>query len=176
MTASAADNRKYIRKTTLPLHYPPQGFCSCDHLHINHSLCTKLTQEIYDAVQVRYGNIAKQSHDTQQFRNPNSVEDSLARAFGYSSEDLVSLPEKANLGVSCGNPVAVAGIKEVRIPTNVSLRLLEKNLKKPDSEDIVAWLNSCCGVAKESVRLPAGEFADVDFNAWVGESYLFLTL
>jgi arsenite methyltransferase len=100
-----------------------------------------MTQEIYNAVQVRYGNIAKQSHDTQQFRNPNSVEDSLARAFGYLAEDLVSLPEKANLGVSCGNPVAVAGIKEVRIPTNVSVRLLEKNLKKPDSENIVAWLN-----------------------------------
>ncbi|KAI9036915.1 uncharacterized protein KD926_001159 [Aspergillus affinis] len=47
-----------------------------------------------------------------QFSNANSVEDSLARAFGYSAEDLASLPEKANLGVSCGNPVAVAGIKE----------------------------------------------------------------
>ncbi|CEL00930.1 hypothetical protein ASPCAL00522 [Aspergillus calidoustus] len=71
-----------------------------------------MTQETYNTVQVRYGNIAKQSHDTQQFSNANSVEDSLARAFGYSEEDLASLPEKANLGVSCGNPVAVAGIKE----------------------------------------------------------------
>ncbi|KAL2836029.1 UbiE/COQ5 family methyltransferase [Aspergillus pseudodeflectus] len=71
-----------------------------------------MTQETYNAVQVRYGNIAKRSHDTQQFSNANSVEDSLARAFGYSEEDLASLPEKANLGVSCGTPVAVAGIKE----------------------------------------------------------------
>lgn len=80
-----------------------------------------MTQQTYNAVQVRYGSIAKQSHNTQQFSNANSAEDSLARAFGYSAEDLASLPEKANLGVSCGNPVAVARIKEVSIPTKVSL-------------------------------------------------------
>ncbi|KAL4805150.1 S-adenosyl-L-methionine-dependent methyltransferase [Aspergillus unguis] len=66
-----------------------------------------MTQEIYNEVQARYGSLAKQSNDAQQSSNAN-----IARAFGYSAEDLVSLPETANLGVSCGNPVAVAGIKE----------------------------------------------------------------
>lgn len=37
-----------------------------------------------------------------------------AEAFGYSPEDLANIPEGANLGLSCGNPLAIAGLKEVR--------------------------------------------------------------
>ncbi|KUJ06559.1 putative UbiE/COQ5 family methyltransferase [Mollisia scopiformis] len=36
----------------------------------------------------------------------------VAESFGYSTDDLASVPEGANLGVSCGNPLAVAGLKE----------------------------------------------------------------
>ena len=36
----------------------------------------------------------------------------LARAVGYSDEDLQALPEGANLGLSCGNPIALAGLRE----------------------------------------------------------------
>jgi arsenite methyltransferase len=36
-----------------------------------------------------------------------------AAAFGYSPEDLANIPEGANLGLSCGNPLAIAGLKEV---------------------------------------------------------------
>ena len=36
-----------------------------------------------------------------------------AAAFGYSPEDLASIPEGANLGLSCGNPLALAALKEV---------------------------------------------------------------
>ncbi|KAH8748365.1 S-adenosyl-L-methionine-dependent methyltransferase, partial [Hyaloscypha sp. PMI_1271] len=35
----------------------------------------------------------------------------VAESFGYSAEDLAGIPEEANLGVSCGNPLAVAGLK-----------------------------------------------------------------
>ncbi|KAH7407966.1 putative UbiE/COQ5 family methyltransferase [Cadophora sp. MPI-SDFR-AT-0126] len=35
----------------------------------------------------------------------------VAQSFGYTTEDLAAIPEGANLGVSCGNPFAIAGIK-----------------------------------------------------------------
>ena len=35
----------------------------------------------------------------------------LALAFGYSAEELASLPEGANLGLSCGNPQAIAELE-----------------------------------------------------------------
>jgi len=36
--------------------------------------------------------------------------DDVARAVGYATEDLASLPEGANLGLSCGNPTALAAL------------------------------------------------------------------
>jgi len=35
----------------------------------------------------------------------------LARGIGYSQEDLSILPDGANMGLSCGNPTALAGLK-----------------------------------------------------------------
>ncbi len=35
----------------------------------------------------------------------------VAEAFGYSAEDLASIPAGANLGLSCGNPLAFASLK-----------------------------------------------------------------
>lgn len=37
---------------------------------------------------------------------------SVAQAFGYSSEELTAIPAEANMGLSCGNPVAVANLRE----------------------------------------------------------------
>jgi arsenite methyltransferase len=37
--------------------------------------------------------------------------DKLARELGYSVEELKALPEGANMGLSCGNPAALAGLK-----------------------------------------------------------------
>ena len=37
--------------------------------------------------------------------------DKLARELGYSKEELLALPEGANMGLSCGNPAALAALK-----------------------------------------------------------------
>lgn len=48
---------------------------------------------------------------------PNA--DAVARAIGYSTSELVSVPEGANLGAGCGNPAALARLR----PGNVVLDL-----------------------------------------------------
>jgi SAM-dependent methyltransferase len=35
----------------------------------------------------------------------------VAEAFGYSPEELASIPDQANMGLSCGNPVALAHLR-----------------------------------------------------------------
>jgi SAM-dependent methyltransferase len=35
----------------------------------------------------------------------------VAQAFGYSPEELASIPAEANMGLSCGNPTATAHLK-----------------------------------------------------------------
>src|SRR5205807_7785406 len=36
----------------------------------------------------------------------------VAEAFGYSPEELASIPAEANMGLSCGNPTATANLRE----------------------------------------------------------------
>src|ERR1044071_2696074 len=36
----------------------------------------------------------------------------VAEAFGYSTEELESIPAEANMGLSCGNPTATANLRE----------------------------------------------------------------
>jgi hypothetical protein len=35
----------------------------------------------------------------------------VAEAFGYTAEELGSIPAEANMGLSCGNPTAMASLK-----------------------------------------------------------------
>ena len=42
--------------------------------------------------------------------SPAAAEE-LVRHIGYSSDDLAALPEGANMGLSCGNPTAIASLK-----------------------------------------------------------------
>lgn len=58
-------------------------------------------------VRDQYGAVARSglSNDLPAVR-------AVAAAFGYAPQDLDSLPPQANMGLSCGNPVAVAGLRE----------------------------------------------------------------
>jgi arsenite methyltransferase len=61
---------------------------------------------IIETVQNKYGEVARSQlgNDQQAVRN-------VAAAFGYTPEDLASLPPESNMGLSCGNPVAVAALR-----------------------------------------------------------------
>jgi ubiquinone/menaquinone biosynthesis C-methylase UbiE len=43
------------------------------------------------------------------------LQEKISREIGYTEEELGSLPEGANLGLGCGNPVALASLKEGEI-------------------------------------------------------------
>jgi SAM-dependent methyltransferase len=57
-------------------------------------------------VQSRYGSMAEAGLSSENA----SVRD-VAKAFGYSEEELRSIPADANMGLSCGNPTATANLK-----------------------------------------------------------------
>ncbi|MBF0196460.1 MAG: arsenite methyltransferase [Planctomycetes bacterium] len=50
--------------------------------------------------------------DTSGCCAPASDPDELAAAIGYSREDLDKIPGGANMGLSCGNPAAIAALNE----------------------------------------------------------------
>ena len=62
--------------------------------------------EIYSAVASHYS--AASAGRTKS----GTYESTVATAFGYSPEELASIPRDANLGLSCGNPLVLAALRE----------------------------------------------------------------
>ena len=65
-----------------------------------------MVEEILDSVRSKYGAVAQSTLSS----NDDGVK-AVAEAFGYSAEELTSIPAEANMGLSCGNPTATAHIK-----------------------------------------------------------------
>lgn len=75
------------------------------------------TTELKELVRARYGGIAAGAISDGSAPPSSccgnataSVMDAKAREMGYSAEDLVAMPEGANLGLGCGNPQAIAAM------------------------------------------------------------------
>ena len=66
----------------------------------------KTDVELKEAVRSKYGAVAASglSSDHAGVR-------AVAEAFGYSPEELASIPAEANMGLSCGNPTAFASLR-----------------------------------------------------------------
>ena len=65
-----------------------------------------MDQDIKEQVKSKYGSVAVSGLST----NHDGVK-AVAEAFGYSAEELASIPAEANMGLSCGNPIATASLK-----------------------------------------------------------------
>jgi SAM-dependent methyltransferase len=59
-----------------------------------------------DEVRERYAGVAQGA-----LSNESAAVKSIAAAFGYTAAELQQLPAEANMGLSCGNPLALAGLQ-----------------------------------------------------------------
>lgn len=66
-----------------------------------------MSEMITRAVKDKYGSIATSGLSTDR----EGVR-AVAEAFGYSPEELASIPAEANMGLSCGNPTASASLRD----------------------------------------------------------------
>jgi hypothetical protein len=69
--------------------------------------------EIRRTVREAYGVIAESKGSCCTSCGPDTTE--FAKLIGYSEDELASLPDGTNLGLSSGNPTALAGLKEGEI-------------------------------------------------------------
>ena len=65
-----------------------------------------MAEDIKQVVQSKYASVAKSGLSTG-----HSGVRAVAEAFGYTPEQLASIPAEANMGLSCGNPTAFASLK-----------------------------------------------------------------
>ena len=76
---------------------------------------TMKEKEIKRAVKEGYARIAKQATSYYSSQEGSGYFDNLediCKRIGYSEEDISAAPPESNLGLGCGNPVALAAIKE----------------------------------------------------------------
>jgi arsenite methyltransferase len=66
----------------------------------------KMAEQILDSVRSKYGAVAEST-----LSNDHAGVKAVAEAFGYSAEELTSIPAEANMGLSCGNPTATAHLR-----------------------------------------------------------------
>jgi SAM-dependent methyltransferase len=66
-----------------------------------------MSEKIEQAVRSRYGSVA-----VSNLSSENDGVRAVAEAFGYTQEELSSIPAEANMGLSCGNPTATAHLRE----------------------------------------------------------------
>ena len=65
-----------------------------------------MVDSIEEVVQAKYGSVA-----TSGLSSDHDGVRAVAEAFGYSADQLNSIPAEANMGLSCGNPTAFASLR-----------------------------------------------------------------
>ena len=65
-----------------------------------------MSSSITNIVREKYGAVAE-----SKLSNDHAGVAAVAEAFGYSPEELSSIPADANMGLSCGNPIALASLR-----------------------------------------------------------------
>jgi len=81
-------------------------------------------EEVQKTVRERYGRIAKENSAgycgtvktgvkfSSCCGNSSTAVESISKKVGYTDADINSVPEGANLGLGCGNPIALASLKK----------------------------------------------------------------
>ena len=73
-------------------------------------------KEIKQLVKEGYGKVATKNHSCCDLGSVHTQKidfaEKISKKIGYTDEDIGSVPEESNLGLGCGNPIALASLKE----------------------------------------------------------------
>lgn len=65
-----------------------------------------MSKQLLESVKSKYGAVAESA-----LSSDHAGVKAVAEAFGYTAEELISIPAEANMGLSCGNPTATAHLR-----------------------------------------------------------------
>jgi SAM-dependent methyltransferase len=65
-----------------------------------------MSEQLLQSVKSKYGAVAEST-----LSSDHAGVKAVAEAFGYTAEELTSIPAEANMGLSCGNPTATAHLR-----------------------------------------------------------------
>jgi arsenite methyltransferase len=119
--------------------------------------------EILDSVRSKYGAVAESTLSS----NDSGVK-AVAEAFGYSAEELTSIPAEANMGLSCGNPTATAHIRLGEVVVDLGSGggldvFLAAKMVGPEGRAIGIDMTSAM-IERARANAAAGEYTNVEFH------------
>ena len=122
-----------------------------------------MAETLLEAVRSKYGAVAGSS-----LSNRDAGVRTVAEAFGYSAEELLSIPEGANMGLSCGNPTATAHLKigetVVDLGSGGGLDVFLASRQVGPSGRAIGIDMTPAMVERARANAAAGEYANVEFH------------
>jgi arsenite methyltransferase len=122
-----------------------------------------MAEQILESVRSKYGAVAQSTLSS----NDDGVK-AIAEAFGYSAEELTSIPAEANVGLSCGNPTATAHIRPGEVVMDLGSGggldvFLASKLVGPEGRAIGIDMTPAM-IERARANASAGGYANVEFH------------
>jgi SAM-dependent methyltransferase len=119
-------------------------------------------KEILDSIRSKYGAVA----ETTLSSNDSGVK-AVAEAFGYSAEELRSIPAESNMGLSCGNPTATARLRLGEVVVDLGSGggldvFLAAKMVGPEGRAIGIDMTKAM-IERARANAVAGEYTNVEF-------------
>jgi SAM-dependent methyltransferase len=122
-----------------------------------------MTEQLLESVRAKYGAVAEST-----LSNEHAGVKAVAEAFGYSAEELTSIPADANMGLSCGNPTAIASIRPGEVVVDLGSGggldvFLASPLVGPKGKAIGIDMTSSM-IERARANAISGGYTNVEFN------------
>jgi arsenite methyltransferase len=121
-----------------------------------------MSDNILESVRSKYGAVAESS-----LSSDDAGVKAVAEAFGYTAEELMSIPADANMGLSCGNPTATAHIKPGEVVVDLGSGggldvFLASKMVGPEGRAIGIDMTPAM-IERARANAKAGEYTNVEF-------------
>jgi len=122
-----------------------------------------MAERILESVKSKYAAVAESSLSSE-----NAGVKAVAEAFGYSAEELTSIPAEANMGLSCGNPTATAHLKPGEVVVDLGSGggldvFLASKLVGPQGRAIGIDMTPAM-ISRARANAKSGGYTNVDFH------------
>lgn len=121
-----------------------------------------MAEQLLESVRAKYGAVAESS-----LSNDDASVKAVAEAFGYTAEELTSIPAEANMGLSCGNPTATAHIKQGEVVVDLGSGggldvFLASKMVGPEGRAIGVDMTSAM-IERARMNAQTGGYTNVEF-------------
>jgi arsenite methyltransferase len=122
-----------------------------------------MAEQMLDSIKSKYGAVAESS-----LSSDHAGVKAVAEAFGYTAEELTSIPAAANMGLSCGNPTATAHLKPGEVVVDLGSGggldvFLASKMVGPTGRAIGIDMTSAM-IARARANAASGGYTNVEFH------------